>query len=100
MVEPATHVGAVLGLELDDEVPLVRTIGAHPEVTLGHTYALSLDHEIVLDLGDHVESQSVEHAREDDFAMVIVDADDDLLRRHRWSTGLGTRGSGGLWHWS
>ena len=65
MVEPATHVGAVLGLELDDEVPLVRTIGAHPEVTLGHTYALSLDHKIVLDLGDHVESQSVEHARED-----------------------------------
>ena len=34
MVKPATHAVAVLVLELDGEVPPVRTIGAHPEVTL------------------------------------------------------------------
>lgn len=46
MVKPATHVVAVLVLELDAEVPPVCTIGAHPEVTLGQTYALPLDHTI------------------------------------------------------
>ena len=61
MVKPATHAVAVLVLELDGEVPPVRTIGAHPEVTLGQTYALPLDHKIVLDFGDHVKAQALEH---------------------------------------
>ena len=48
MVKPATHVAAVFVSELHGEVSLNRTIGGHPEVTLGHTYTYTYTHALLL----------------------------------------------------